>query len=342
MESIVKPSLSISPVINALLGESSSPDLRTIDIHLDSAPTQNRINQHDSNVRKLNQGIEDTKSEWASLRSSLRPATGAWIQPKEQILDSLTQKAHSTIELTEDTVIGPLPQEHDESNDLLDLLNEATSYLKEELSAIKGELLNIHLYKDAIQSLSENFAVGENEFTNLSQKLDDSAWVVGQKLDNFEGQFERFTSEDLPEIQQGNSEIIIRAIREFEKKCLTLGAAQLDYISRIEGLEGRPQIEELQESLVCLIHGQKKIFESIADILKSLKKVSLNVSNLPGQETLEHIATKQEDKIDSINLQMVEAMIEDRGEDRILRRAVVGLGFICLMTFGAIVYNIMG
>ena len=341
MESAIKSPeqlLPISPILNDLLGGSANHGISTIDRSFDgTSVSSNRKEQ----LKKLELGIEDTQSKWASLRSSVKPTTGEWVQAKEGILESLaSQNRILEIDIEPSLPSEAEPHVSEEEREILNLLSEATSYLKEELTVIKGELSNIHIYKGAIQNLGQKIGEGEGNLNILGEKLDDTAWVIGQKLDGIDSRFEIF-KEELPAIHKSTNEAIVAALREFEDKCLRLGAAQLDSLSRIQGVENGSQFEELQESLIYLINGQKKILESISDVLQSLQAVSHSVGNLPATALLEQLSEKQEDQIDSIKLEIVESRIEDREEDKFLRHAVFLLGLICALTFGALVYSIL-
>jgi hypothetical protein len=311
MESIVKLDQPISPLLDELLGE--------------------------SNLRKPSLGIEDTKSLWASLRSKVNPVVDDWLPAKDEILENISLVSSIEVISAEESNII---KESEPDTELYTLLNEATLFLKEELGIIKSELSNIHLYKGAIQSLSAKISDKDVGYDQIKSVLESSEWVVGSKFDQFEEKFEIF-KDDLPRLQKGANENILEALKEFEEKCLRLGATQLDSLLSIKGQVGSSKVEELQETLMYLISGQKRILESISDIMNGLRSVSGSVASLPSQEMIENLGERQEEKIELFKLELVGSRIEERLEEQFLKKAVIAIGVICLFTFSAILYSLV-
>lgn len=346
MESIVKLDQPIISPIVELLGENnfSSSD-RVIELNLSEGLKPEEVQEEASSVKKLSLGIEDTKSLWANMRSKLKPTNDDWLSAKDEILETISLV--NSVEIVESpdglsTVQSNLLEgESVEANsELYDLLNEATTFLKEELGFIKTELSNIHLYKGAIQSLGSKISENDLGIGQFKTALEESGWVIGGRIDQFEEKFERF-KEELPGIQRVSNENVLVALRAFEEKCLRLGATQLDSLLSVKNLVGNSKVEQLQETLMYLISGQKRVLESIADIMSGLRSVSANVAQLPNQEMVEDLGLRQEEKIDLLKLEIVESRIEDRTEERFLKKAVICVGITCMLTFAALIYSLL-
>ncbi len=337
MESMNKSITSLSSLNSELLGAVDVENVSTVDLHYD--PTAGLVLEK-VKLSNLQSRVEDTQSGWANLRFTLNPSGGGWLSANNSALDLTLsgEEAHEKEELESTNTISV--SDATDEVDLRTLLSEANSYFKEQLNSLKGQVTNISQFNyEALKNIDEKDKVSIEQISQISKRLDDSAWVIGSKLDRVDERIENFTT-NFPIAHLDVQGPIIEALQVFEDKCLGLGATQLDAISKIQTVSGLSYIEEVQESLDYIVNSQKKVIDSISEILSGLKAVTLRVSDLPGYEAFDLLVDKQEDKIESIRLEMVESRIEDRGEDRSLRRTVTGLGVICLFTFMAILYSL--
>lgn len=314
-----------SGMLNNLLGfREDVRDIEVIDLNLNQEVLPTAKPQKGT----LSLEIEDTKSAWASLRSSVRPKTGDWIQPKKELLDSIAGHLEKREEISEDL----------SKKQISTLISEASSQIRDDMASLKSEVQTIHLFKGAIQSLTSKLgeSTREEQLTELKQEV---GWVIGEKISGVEDKIISL-QENLPGISRNSNQVVLDALKAFEDKCVRIGVKQLEALSKLENATDQKQVEEIQESLFYLINGQKKVLESMSEMMRGIGVVSGSIEKLPSQERVSAIWEEQKREFDDLKMDLAEARWDDRREEKWLKRAIIGVGIICVLTLAAILYQL--